>query len=373
MNEVPGSQEHIKQGLLHAKFLYEHGKSVIAEKDLRSADVTYTNGPLGVLDIRYGKNNLYSPAEKLKTALSGIALRSIGRGETFGYGAQVSYRSAELSTEHILWLEHEHAKKYLGRGPYSATVNTRPLLNPENEKVVPHEGRLISLDVSDITHRAGEYSTSPEVTGELIDTLLSVKSDNLYLRPEMSVSHELNDKLLRHASTDVAAIFGDRINMARSTEEPQRAVFRVGSEGLDTAVDYKPYTLQNGETGKPVFSPVADMMSVIKNEDGTSSYLTYHIKLSDRGYRAGVYADITQTDANGLGGLRTDINSPEALRYLGDILQHLAKHADHARYTDGEPTDFLTYSTIQAAERYLQPHLELPAGVDLKQFIQSWK
>jgi hypothetical protein len=373
MSETSGSQEHIKQGLLHAKFLYEHGQSVIAEKDLRSADATYVNGPLGVLDIRYEKGSIYSPAERLKTALSGIALRSIGRGETFGYGAQVNYRSAELQTEHILWLEHGRAKKYLGRGPYSAMVNTRPLLNPENEKVIPHEGRLVSLDLSDITQRRGEYSTAPEVTGELIDTLLSVKSDDLYLRPEMNVSHELNDKLLQHASTDVAAIFGGRIDVARSTEESQRAVFRVGSEGLDMAVDYKPYTLQNSETGKPVFSPVADMMSVVKNEDGTSSYLTYHIKLSNRGYRAGVYADIVQIDADGRGGLRTDINSPEALRYLGDILQHLAKHADYARYADGEPTDFLTDSVIQDAERYLQPHLELPTGVDLKQLIQSWK
>lgn len=358
-SQIP--QDHIKRGLLHTKSLYEYGQGVAADMDLAAPNVTYMDGSLTTLELHYGPCAEYGHFPDLRAKLANGALRIVGSAPTINHEAFVLSRSADRPVETSLRIDHRFREGLFRPYPYDAFAYERLLIDPRTDESVVVGNRVISLSDTGIGERLDQQRTA-----ELIDGLLQLKPEDLYLSPDLEISPEFNAAQLRRALENITLIFESQGVDIRKVNKHQRVDFYVGDD-QKVSVEYGPYILENATTGQPVLSPAAYMTSGVEDGLGNVINLSYMVKLSDIGFRQGVSAtaDVYDARTHKYLGMST-VDSPEELLYLGDVLAVLGQNA-----AAGGMLSNAVESPIQEAESILLPRITMPEGVDLKTFIRT--
>ncbi len=360
-------QKDIKRGFLHAKSLYEHGQVKAADNNLEAPyDVTYVDDSLDTFDVHYGTSSESRRLITLKTAIANRALTALRRAPTLDHYAMVRSRPMAIPIEEAIRLDHKLKDGLTRPQPYGVNGRRTQLLNPESDRSITVGNSIISLDDAGLGETIDEQHIA-----ELIDNFLRVTPEDLHLNPDVRISAEFNEKQLDRALENIQSIFGYQNMDIRNLDTPQRVSFYIDDD-QEVNIFYRPYTLQNTATQRPVFSPTVSMSSEIKDEQGNKTDLTYMVKLSSIGYPRGVSASTIeiQPDTHKY----TSIDSPAELQYLGDVLAVLGQNAENGLLTTdahtGLPGDF-GERIAQEVQRLFLQHITMPKGIDLKAFVKS--
>lgn len=360
-------QEDIKRGFLHAKSLYEHGQIAAADNNLEAPyQITYVDGSLNTFDVHYGTILESRRVANLKAKIANRALTAIGRAPTFDYYATVKSRPMARPIEETLRLDHKLKDGLTRPQPYGVSGRRNQLINPESDRSIAVGNTVISLDDTGLGERIDEQHIA-----ELIDNYLQLTPEDLHLHPDVGISAEFNEKQLDRALENIKSIFGYQNLDIQNLDTPQRVSFYI-DDSQEVNITYRPYTLQNTTTQRPVFSPMVSMSSEVEDEQGNKTDLTYMVKLNNTGFPKGVSASTIELQPNT--HKYTTVNSPGELQYLGDVLAVLGQNAANGLLTTDTHTDLhsdMGEHLAQEAQRLLLPRVTMPKGVDLKAFVKS--